>query len=73
MRDAKLYNFTKPAAKKMTRRRRDGQVLNCEYGHHWPLNLFTSGYVQIRLKATRKGKVKVTYTWAEERAELVSN
>lgn len=68
-----MSNITKSAVKKMTRRRADGQVLNCEYGHHWPLNLFTTGYVQIRLKTTRKGKVKVNYTWAEDRAELVSN
>ena len=51
-------------------RREHGQVLNCEYGHHWPLDLFTKGYVKINLKTTRKGKVKTNYVWAKTRAEL---
>ncbi len=50
--------------------RRDGQVLNCQYGHHWPLDRFTAGYVRIKLKTSRKGKVKVNYKWAATRAEL---
>ena len=50
--------------------RRDGQILNCAYGHHWPLNQFTSGYVRIQLKASRKGRVKVNYKWALTRGEL---
>ena len=51
--------------------RKDGQILNCEYGHHWPLDLFGKGYVKIKLKTTRKGKVKTDYVWAKTRAELV--
>jgi hypothetical protein len=30
----------------MTNRKR-GQILDCQYGFHWPLNLHTNGYVYI--------------------------
>jgi hypothetical protein len=53
----------------MNVRFKDGQILNCEYGHQWPLNLFTTGYVQISVKQTRRG-LKIRYTWAETRAEF---
>lgn len=51
-------------------RRKHGEILNCGYGHHWPLNLFSTGYVQIIITTTRKGKLKLDYVWAETRAEL---
>lgn len=53
----------------MNVRLKDGQVLNCEYGHHWPLSLFTTGYVRISMKQTRKG-LRLRYKWAATRAEL---
>lgn len=54
----------------MNVRRKDGEILNCEYGHQWPLNLFTSGFVRINITTTRKGKLKLDYVWAETREEL---
>lgn len=56
--------------KKTFPRREDGQILNCAYGYHWPLDRFVDGYVQIRLKITRRGKVKINYVWAKTRSEL---
>ena len=50
--------------------RHDGQVLNCAYGHWWPLSQHTDGYVKIKVRHTRDG-VRLTYRWAETRAELV--
>jgi hypothetical protein len=54
----------------MNIRFKDGQILNCEYGHCWPLNLFTEGFVRINIITTRRGNLKVRYTWAETREEL---
>jgi len=51
-------------------RRTNGQILNCAYGHHWPLDRFTSGYVRIQLRITTKGKCKIKYVWAATREEL---
>lgn len=50
--------------------RKDGQILNCEYGFHWPMNLYSTGYVMISIKPTRKGNVKVSHTWAATKEEL---
>ena len=50
--------------------RKDGQILNCEYGYRWPLNLYRTGYVKISIKPTRKGNVKVMHTWAATKEEL---
>lgn len=52
-------------------RRYDGQILNCEYGYHWPLTLYSKGYVKIKFVTTRKGNVKITHTWAATREELL--
>lgn len=52
-------------------RRYHGQILNCEYGNQWPLNLYTTGYVKILFETTRKGKIKLEHVWAETRKELV--
>ena len=54
----------------MTVRRYDGQILNCAYGHHWPLNLFLDGFVRISVETTRRGNIKVRYKWAAERQDL---
>lgn len=51
--------------------RHDGEVLNCAYGHWWPLSQHTTGFVKIKVRHTRDG-VRLTYRWAETRAELVS-
>lgn len=53
----------------MNVRLKDGQILNCEYGHQWPLDQFTTGFVKIKLRLTRKG-IKIRYVWAETREEL---
>jgi hypothetical protein len=53
-------------------RRTDGQILNCKYGYQWPLSQYTTGYVQIQLRTTRKGKVRANYVWAATRAELLA-
>jgi hypothetical protein len=51
--------------------RHDGQVLNCAYGHWWPLSQHTDGFVKIKVRRKRDG-VRLTYRWAATRAELVS-
>lgn len=54
----------------MNVRRQHGEILNCAYGHVWPLNLFTSGYVRIEIRVSRKGRPRLDYVWAATRAEL---
>lgn len=50
--------------------REDGQILNCKFGHRWPLSLYTSGYVKVFISTTAKGKVKLTHKWAATKEEL---
>lgn len=52
-------------------RRYHGQILNCEFGHQWPLNLYQNGFVKILVEVTRKGRVKLLHVWAETKEELV--
>lgn len=44
--------------------RKSGQILTCDYGHIWPLNLHTTGYCLILDPVTRR------YVWADNRATL---
>ena len=44
--------------------RTDGEVLNCGYGYHWPLNLHKSGFVRV---VSAKDK---TYIWAPVKETL---
>lgn len=54
----------------MNVRRYHGQILNCRYGHQWPLSQFTDGYVRIEIRTTSKGRLKLSYVWAATREEL---
>lgn len=44
--------------------RKQGEILACQYGHKWPLNLHTSGYVKVI------DSVKGLYIWADNKATL---
>ena len=50
--------------------RYDGQILNCAYGHRWPLNLYTDGFVRISVSVSEKGNLKIKHVWAETREQL---
>lgn len=52
-------------------RRYNGQILSCEFGHQWPLNLYSAGFVRIVLEVTSKGNIKMKHVWAATREELV--
>lgn len=51
--------------------RKNGQILNCQYGYHWPLNLYTTGFVRLDITTGKRGKPKIRYTWAATRTELL--
>ena len=44
-------------------RKRD-QILTCGYGHHWPLNLHTKGFVLVT------DPDALRYVWSPDRATL---
>lgn len=46
--------------------RKPNQILACAYGHNWPLDNHTSGYVKIVCNESRQ------YLWAESRKTLES-
>ena len=44
--------------------RKPNQVLHCGYGHHWPLNLHSSGFVKV------VDPDAMLYVWASDRQTL---
>jgi hypothetical protein len=55
----------------MVARRTSGEIFNCKFGHRWPLNLHTDGFVRVHIDVTRKGNLKLGYTWAATVDELL--
>jgi hypothetical protein len=51
-------------------RRYNGQILSCEFGHLYPLNLYSTGFVKILIEVTQKGNIKMKHIWAATKEEL---
>jgi hypothetical protein len=48
---------------------KDGQILDCSYGHRWPLNMFFKGFVKMSVKQTKKGNIKVSFKHYEDKLD----
>lgn len=45
-------------------KRKTGMILNCEYGHLWPLGNHSKGYVKVICQDSN------LYIWAESKASF---